>query len=48
MVNTGDSYQPHPLQTRMSILADDNVVVHGDAERGGDVDDRLGHLDVGL
>ena len=32
----------------MSILADDNVVVHGDAERGGDVDDRLGHLDVCL
>jgi hypothetical protein len=24
------------------------VVVHGDAERAGDVDDRLGHLDVGL
>jgi hypothetical protein len=24
------------------------VVVHGDAERPGDVDDGLGHLDVGL
>jgi len=23
------------------------VVVHGDAERAGDGDDRLGHLDVG-
>jgi hypothetical protein len=32
----------------MPVLADDDVVVHGDAERGGDVDDRLGHLDVGL
>ena len=32
----------------MPILADDDVVVHGDAERGGDVDDRLGHLDVRL
>ncbi len=32
----------------MSAFADDDVVVHGNAERGGDVDDRLGHLDVGL
>jgi len=32
----------------MPVLADDDVVVHGDAERRGDVDDRLGHLDVGL
>ena len=32
----------------MSVLADDDVVVHGDAERGGDVDDGLGHLDIGL
>jgi Phage integrase family len=32
----------------MPILADDDVVVHGDAERAGDVDDRLRHLDVGL
>jgi hypothetical protein len=32
----------------MPVLADNDVVVHGDAERGGDVDDRLGHLDVGL
>jgi hypothetical protein len=32
----------------MPVLADDDVVVHGNTERGGDVDDRLGHLDVGL
>jgi hypothetical protein len=32
----------------MSIFADDDVVVHGDAERRGDVDDRFRHLDVGL
>jgi hypothetical protein len=32
----------------MPVLADDDVVVHGNAERAGDVDDRLGHLDVGL
>jgi hypothetical protein len=32
----------------MPVLADDDVVVRGVAERGGDVDDRLGHLDVRL
>ena len=32
----------------MTVLADDDVVVHGDAERAGDIDDRLCHLDVGL
>src|SRR3954468_11801804 len=42
------SYQPHSLQTRMAVFADDDVVVDGDAERAGDVDDRLGHLDIGL
>jgi hypothetical protein len=31
----------------MSVLAHDDVVVHGDAERLGDLDDRLRHLDVG-
>ena len=30
----------------MSAPADDDVVVRGDAERGGDVDDRFRHLDV--
>jgi hypothetical protein len=32
----------------MPASADDDVVVHGDAERGGDVDDRFRHLDVRL
>ena len=32
----------------MSVFADDDVVVHGNAERGRDIDDRLGHLDIGL
>ena len=32
----------------MPILADDDVIVHGDAERPRDVDDRFRHLDVGL
>jgi hypothetical protein len=32
----------------MPVLADDDVVVHGNAERGGDVDNRLGHMDIGL
>ena len=32
----------------MPVLADDDVIVHGNAERGGDVDDRFRYLDVGL
>jgi hypothetical protein len=36
------------LQTGMAVLADDDVVVHGDAERSGDVDDRPGHLHIRL
>src|SRR5438094_804269 len=40
--------QLHPLQTRMPVVADDDVVVHGNAERGGDLDDRLGHMDISL
>jgi hypothetical protein len=32
----------------MPASTDYDVVVHGDAERRGDVDDRLGHLDIGL
>src|SRR5258705_13193756 len=42
------SDQLHPLQTRMPVLADDDVIVHGNAERGGDLDNRLGHMDIGL
>src|SRR5947207_16017989 len=42
------SDQLQPLQTRMPVLADDDVVVHGNAERGDDLDDRLGHMDIGL
>ena len=32
----------------MSVLADDDVVVHGNPELLCNIDDRLGHLDVGL
>ena len=32
----------------MTVLADDDVVVHGDAELGGDLDDCLGHVDISL
>jgi hypothetical protein len=32
----------------MSVLADDDVVVHGNAERAGDGDDLLRHLDIGV
>src|ERR1035438_1439919 len=42
------SYQLHPLQTGMPVLADDDVVVHGNAKRSSDIDDRFRHLDVGL
>jgi hypothetical protein len=27
----------------VTVFADDDVVVHGNAERGGDLDDRFGH-----
>jgi hypothetical protein len=39
--------QLQPPQARVPVLADDDVVVHRDAERLGDVGDRLRHLDVG-
>jgi hypothetical protein len=42
------SHQLQPLQTRVPVLADDDVVVHGNAERLCDLDNRLGHVDVGL
>lgn len=32
----------------MPVLANDDVVVHRNAERGGDVDDRFRHLDIRL
>jgi len=32
----------------MPIAADDDVIVHGNAERFCDLDDRFRHLDVGL
>jgi hypothetical protein len=38
----------HSLQARVTVLADDDMVVHGNAERGRDLDDRLGHMDIGL
>ena len=38
--------QFHPLQTRTPVLADDDVVVHGVAGRGGDIDDGRGHPDL--
>ena len=36
-----------PLQARMPVAADDDVVVHGNAERLGDFDDSLRHPGVG-
>ena len=40
--------QLHPLQARMPVLADDDVIVHGNAERVRDVDDCFRHLDIYL
>jgi len=39
--------QQQPLHARMPTLADDDVVVHGDAERLRRLDDQPGHLDIG-
>jgi hypothetical protein len=32
----------------MPVLADDDVIVHGNAKRAGDVDDGFCHLDIRL
>ena len=31
----------------MAVLADDEMIVHGDPERPRDVDDRARHVDIG-
>lgn len=40
--------QPYPAQAGMATLADDDVIMHGNPQRLGEVDDRFRHLDVGL
>jgi hypothetical protein len=35
-------------KARMPVFADDDVIMHRHSERAGDVDDRLGHLDIRL
>jgi hypothetical protein len=40
------SHQLESLQASMPVLTDDDVVVHGDAERARHLDDRLRHLHV--
>jgi hypothetical protein len=42
------SHQLQPFQARVPASADDDVVVHGDAEVAGNFGDLLGHLDVGV
>ena len=32
----------------MSVLADDDVIMHGNARRSGDLNDRLGDMDIDL
>lgn len=39
--------QPQSPQARVAILADDDVIVHGDAERLRYRDDAVRHVDVG-
>lgn len=39
--------QQQALHRGIALLADNDVIVDGDAERLGAVDDLLGHLDVG-
>ena len=42
-----DLDQPQRSEADMPVLADDNMIVNGDAQRLRRVDDRLGHLDIG-
>lgn len=39
--------QQQALHRGIALLADDDVIVDGDAKRLGAVDNLLGHLDVG-
>jgi hypothetical protein len=39
--------QLQSLEAGMTALADDQMIMHGNAKRFGDVDDRFCHLDVG-
>jgi hypothetical protein len=36
----------HAPRSGMAGFADNDMIVHGDAERGSEVDDRFRHLDV--
>lgn len=40
-------YQTQPLEARVTVLADDDVIMNGDAERLCRVDDHLRHVDIG-
>ena len=42
----GPSNQPQTLHAGMAVLADDDVVAHGDAEWPYVIDDRACHLDI--
>jgi hypothetical protein len=46
-LHASSSNQVQPFQARVPLLADDDVIVHGNAERGRHRDDLLRHLDVG-
>jgi len=40
--------QPHPPHAGMAMLADNDVIVNGNPERLGDLNDGFRHLDIGL
>src|SRR5690242_2101978 len=42
------SNEPEVAQAAVAAVADNQVVVHGHAERGGGLDNVLGYRDVGL
>src|ERR1700693_6154421 len=47
LIATVATLQINLIPFRLACPSDDDVVVHGDAERTRHGDDRLGHLDVG-
>jgi hypothetical protein len=46
MIAMCELHQPQPAQARVSILADDDVIMHRNPEGRGDVHDLSRHLDV--
>ena len=47
MIARRELHQLQTSETRVPVLADDDVIMHRDPEWGGDVHDLPRHLDVG-